>query len=99
MGYQNNDITLLIVTLIIFLSFGGTIIVIRKNFFQDRYADAQALPPIDESQDWSLVRGQELDGHTILEFTRSWVTCDIRDRNVEVRKISCICAYCRVQLA
>lgn len=51
-------------------------------FFHDRYADDQVLPPIDQSQDWSLLRGQEVDGHTVLEFTRSWVTCDNRDRDI-----------------
>ena len=51
---------------------------------QDRYADAQALPPVDASQDWTLVDGEEEDGYTILRFTRPWVTCDDRDRDIEV---------------
>ena len=51
---------------------------------QDRYADAQAPPPIDASQDWTLVAGEEEDGYTVLQFTRPWITCDDRDRNIEV---------------
>ena len=51
---------------------------------QDRFAFQQALPPIDPSQDWFLVRGEEDDGYTILEFTRNWTTCDDRDRDIEV---------------
>ena len=51
---------------------------------QDRFAFQQALPPIDPSQDWFLVRGMEDGGYTILEFTRNWTTCDDRDRDIEV---------------
>ena len=65
--------------------------IIEFFFIQDRYAVAEALPPIDESQDWSLLRGQEMNGYTILEFTRNWVTCDERDRIVAVRKLVYLC--------
>ena len=51
---------------------------------QDRYADGQALPPIDASQDWFLANGEEAGGYTILEFTRNWTTCDDRDRDIVV---------------
>ena len=53
-------------------------------YLQDRYAEREALPPIDPSQDWFLVRGEEDGGYTILEFTRNWTTCDDRDRDIEV---------------
>ena len=53
-------------------------------YMQDRFAFQQALPPIDPSQDWFLVRGEENSGYTILEFTRNWTTCDDRDRDIEV---------------
>ena len=55
------------------------------NSLQDRYAEREALPPIDPSQDWFLVRGMEDGGYTILEFTRNWTTCDGRDRDIVVR--------------
>ncbi len=51
---------------------------------QDRYAEAKEQPPIDESQDWELLSGREEDGYTILQFRRDWVTCDDRDRNIDV---------------
>ena len=51
---------------------------------QDRYAERQALPTIDPSQDWFLVSGEEAGGYTILEFTRNWTTCDERDRDIVV---------------
>jgi hypothetical protein len=51
---------------------------------QDRYAVAQSLPPIDPQQDWNLVRGENENGFTTLEFWRKWVTCDDRDRDIEV---------------
>ena len=51
---------------------------------QDRFAVQEALPPIDSSQDWFLVRGVEEGGYTILEFTRNWTTCDDRDRDISV---------------
>ena len=53
---------------------------------QDRYADAESLPPIDPQQDWNLIRGENENGFTTLEFSRKWVTCDERDRDIEVSK-------------
>ena len=58
-------------------------------YMQDRFAFQQALPPIDPSQDWFLVRGEENSGYTILEFTRNWTTCDDRDRDIEVLWYHC----------
>jgi len=51
--------------------------------FQDRFAEGRFLPPVDASQDWYLVSGEEQDGYTTLEFTRSLSTCDNKDLNVE----------------
>ena len=52
---------------------------------QDRYAVERSLPPIDASQDWTLISGEEVDGYTIIRFARSWVTCDDKDRDITVR--------------
>ncbi len=49
---------------------------------QDRYAEGRVLPPIDSSQDWFLVRGEEEEGTTVLEFTRNLTTCDDKDLNI-----------------
>lgn len=56
------------------------------DFTQDRYAFAYQTPPVDDSQDWELVRGEEEEGFTLLEFKRDWVTCDERDRIIDVSK-------------
>ena len=52
--------------------------------FQDRFADGRALPPIDESQDWFLISGEQDDGFTVLEFSRNLTTCDPRDLEIKV---------------
>ncbi|XP_066270631.1 DBH-like monooxygenase protein 1 homolog [Branchiostoma lanceolatum] len=49
-------------------------------YLTDRYAEAQAQPPVDESQDWELVSGYENGTHTVLRFNRKLTTCDVRDR-------------------
>ena len=52
---------------------------------QDRFAIDRYLPPVDESQDWFLVGGEERNGYTILKFTRNLTTCDnYRDLNIKV---------------
>ncbi|XP_066265502.1 DBH-like monooxygenase protein 1 homolog [Branchiostoma lanceolatum] len=49
-------------------------------YLTDRYAEAKAQPPVDESQDWELVSGYENGTHTVLRFNRKLTTCDVRDR-------------------
>ncbi|XP_069169748.1 DBH-like monooxygenase protein 1 [Procambarus clarkii] len=44
--------------------------------FQDRYAFALLTPSVDDSQDYRVVGGYENDTHTVVRFTRPWVTCD-----------------------
>ena len=51
---------------------------------QDRFAVDRYLPPVDESQDWFLVSGEEENGYTILEFTRNLTTCDKYDLVIKV---------------
>ncbi|XP_066270877.1 DBH-like monooxygenase protein 1 homolog [Branchiostoma lanceolatum] len=51
-----------------------------KAHLTDHYADAQAQPPVDESQDWELVSGYENGTHTVLRFNRKLTTCDEKDR-------------------
>ncbi|XP_035694936.1 DBH-like monooxygenase protein 1 homolog [Branchiostoma floridae] len=46
----------------------------------DRFAEAKAQPPVDESQDWELVSGSENGTHTVLRFSRKLTTCDDKDR-------------------
>ena len=51
---------------------------------QDRYALEQSRPPVDPQQDWNLIKGENENGFTTLEFWRNWVTCDENDRDIEV---------------
>lgn len=51
---------------------------------QDRFAFGLSRPPIDSQQDWTLIRGENSNGHAVLEFWRKWVTCDERDRDIMV---------------
>ena len=51
---------------------------------QDCFATDRYLPPVDESQDWFLVSGEEENGHTVLEFTRNLTTCDDNDLDIKV---------------
>jgi hypothetical protein len=41
---------------------------------------------VDPQQDWTLIRGENANGYTVLEFWRKWVTCDERDRDILVTK-------------
>ncbi len=45
-------------------------------YFQDRYAEDESLPKIDESQDWVLLESAQNETHTILKFSRPYKTCD-----------------------
>ena len=68
---------------------------------QDRFATDRFLPPIDESQDWFLISGEEENGYTILEFTQNLTTCDEKDLSIKVNtnrpilKISELCQVAR----
>ena len=59
---------------------------------QDRFAIlSYILPPIDKSQDWTLVNTEQKNGQTVLEFTRDLVTCDDKeDMDIKVRRANSI---------
>lgn len=54
-----------------------------NSFFHDRFATGRRQPAIDEQQDWTLVDAEEVDGFTILEFKRKYITCD--DKDIPIR--------------
>ena len=56
--------------------------------FQDRHAIGEIEPIIDESQDVTLLAANQNDTHTILRFSRPYVTCDENDRDITVCKIT-----------
>ena len=58
--------------------------ILFTAILQDRFAVDRYLPPVDESQDWFLVSGEEENGYTILEFTRNLTTCDDNDLDIKV---------------
>ena len=55
------------------------------GFPQDRYAENNGVPAMDEKQDYKLIAFQEYSGKTILEFVRKIDTCDDKDRVLEVK--------------
>ena len=57
---------------------------LTRTSLQDRFAEGRFLPPVDEHQDWFLVRGEEEGGFTTLEFTRNFTSCDTKDRSIQV---------------
>ena len=52
--------------------------------FQDRHALGEYEPIIDESQDVTLLAANQNDTHTILRFSRPYVTCDENDMDITV---------------
>ncbi|KAI8520192.1 hypothetical protein Bbelb_034490 [Branchiostoma belcheri] len=59
----------------------------------DRYADGNAQPIEDESQDWELVSGYENGTHTVLRFNRKLTTCDTKDRVINEDTMRVIWAW------
>ena len=45
-------------------------------FIQDRFAPSRTTPVVDAHQDVTLVNGEEVDGWTVIEFTRPFRSCD-----------------------
>ncbi|CAH3168091.1 unnamed protein product [Porites evermanni] len=65
----------------------------NKGYLTDRYAEARAVPPIDDQQDYQLTDSKESDGKTLLKFTRKFDTCDPRDKKLEVGPMKIVFAY------
>eukprot|EP00058_Branchiostoma_floridae_P019171 XP_002604660.1 hypothetical protein BRAFLDRAFT_94822 [Branchiostoma floridae] len=64
-----------------------------KAHLTDRYAEANAQPAVDESQDWELVSGNENGTHTVLRFNRKLTTCDSKDRVINKDTMRVIWAW------
>ncbi|KAK8380027.1 hypothetical protein O3P69_016584 [Scylla paramamosain] len=47
-----------------------------RVFLHDRYAAGNWAPAVDESQDVTLLGGYQNDTHTVLRFSRPWITLD-----------------------
>ncbi|XP_071518366.1 DBH-like monooxygenase protein 1 homolog [Panulirus ornatus] len=50
-----------------------------RVMLHDQYSDGYTVPKVDESQDVELLGGYQNDTHTVLRFSRPWVTCDHND--------------------
>lgn len=55
-----------------------------SNSLQDRHALGEYEPVIDDSQDVTLLASSQNDTHTILRFSRPYVTCDADDSDITV---------------
>ncbi len=53
--------------------------IIFLNFFKDRHATGNFLPPLDDSQDCDVLWGSQNGSHTSVAFSRKWDTCDAKD--------------------
>ena len=53
-------------------------------FFKDRHALGEYEPLIDDSQDVTLLVASQNETHTILRFSRPYVTCDENDLDMMV---------------
>jgi hypothetical protein len=55
--------------------------------FQDRHgpiAETNGFPPVDDQQDYSIVKANANETHTIIQFQRKMHTCDEFDRKITV---------------
>ncbi|XP_071518368.1 DBH-like monooxygenase protein 1 [Panulirus ornatus] len=65
----------------------------NKVFLHDRYSDGYTVPKVDESQDVELLGGYQNDTHTVLRFSRPWVTCDHNDFRLSDDTVRIIWSY------
>jgi len=59
----------------------------------DRHCLGFFLPPLDASQDLTLVSGHQNETHTVVEFYRDFVTCDENDAELGSDTLRVIWAY------
>ncbi|XP_071518890.1 DBH-like monooxygenase protein 1 [Panulirus ornatus] len=64
-----------------------------RLFLHDRSSDGYTVPKVDESQDVELLGGYQNDTHTVLRFSRPWVTCDHNDIRLSDDTVRVIWAY------
>ncbi|GBM58841.1 DBH-like monooxygenase protein 1 [Araneus ventricosus] len=64
-----------------------------KVYLQDRHAYKNAMPVLDDQQDWQLLHGYENDTHTVLQFSRKFDTCDEQDLAITNDTMRVIYAY------
>ena len=59
-----------------------------KLYLQDRYAQGNFLPAIDDENDWNPLYAMENETHTIVALQRDINTCDPQDFILTVSIIS-----------
>ncbi|XP_064084237.1 DBH-like monooxygenase protein 1 [Macrobrachium nipponense] len=55
---------------------GGVDDTTKEVYLKDRSASGNEVPKVDDTQNVKLLAGQQNDTHTILRFSRPWITCD-----------------------
>ncbi|XP_050714988.1 uncharacterized protein LOC126997820 [Eriocheir sinensis] len=71
----------------------GWVTAAGDMFLQDRYAEGNMAPRVDESQDVTVLGGYQNDTHTVLRFSRLWDTCDENDFVLSEDTVRVIWAY------
>jgi hypothetical protein len=56
------------------------------TFIQDRHANGQTRPLVDDEQDYNLHLAIERDDFTIFKFSRKLKTCDENDYEIHVSR-------------
>jgi hypothetical protein len=56
-----------------------------KAYLYDTYATAEEAPLVDAKQDFNLIDAKQIDGYTILKFSRKFITCD-KQNDFEIKK-------------
>ncbi|GIX73703.1 hypothetical protein CDAR_397851 [Caerostris darwini] len=64
-----------------------------KVYLQDRHAYKNAMPVLDDQQDFQLLHGYENETHTVLQFSRKFDTCDGQDMAITNDTVRVIYAY------
>ncbi|GIY68908.1 MOXD1 homolog 2 [Caerostris extrusa] len=64
-----------------------------KVYLQDRHAYKNAMPVLDDQQDFQLLHGYENETHTVLQFSRKFDTCDDQDMAITVVKFQFILTF------
>ncbi|XP_052261346.1 DBH-like monooxygenase protein 1 [Dreissena polymorpha] len=65
-----------------------------QMYLGDYYTrEGDRTPYIDVSQDWIVQAGNEVNGTTVLRFSRKLRTCDVNDVNITASRMSVIWSY------
>ena len=78
------DFVFVIVTIFLFKCTFRPIVYSNVGSIKDRFSTEKAEPPIDPSQDWVKLSGQETNGYTCVTFKRALTNSDDLDIDIPV---------------